>query len=185
MGDLADRLLQLQADIAAPEAWRSADCAERANAIASDISDLEHRHALALAELERMREVSKRRIAELDAKLAEAVRDTEHPLIIPDLHDSGVVWQEIALEHKRRADAAMMAATHIIKRDMRIVELQKLKDSTRVDDIVELRLGSSRNFDDVHIAILVPGSKPNPDLLERASTLLAEAYIEAKKAEGK
>ena len=140
------------------------------------------------------------RIAELEARVAQF----ESPIVIPD-DGLSVTWQANAdrdykpenvevrsvmarrlADAEQRAAAAWTAVTNVVVRHMRVMDVVEVQPDADGNAFMT-GLGTYSQIGGVNkrilLAVLLPSSPANPDLLERASVELAEAYQRAKAEE--
>lgn len=180
MGDLADYFMNTT--------WKRHDL--MFSDMEPRIRDLEHRHALALAELERAHKYNEAvfQIAQdaLDGweSLWRSDNNDGPPDALVDLRARLLMSSSTTCYvHVRERDAALEALSMFVGRGLRVLSMDPVKSDRVRGDVgaVAESLSKLPKIDGLHVAVLAPSTRFNPDLLERASTLLAEAYIEAKK----
>lgn len=155
MGELAERFNEYMA----PYGPAFGDRLAERRAICDAIAELEQRYS-ALDELHRL---AASRVTELNARSIYAANDR-------------------AEAAERRADELLAAVSIVLQRNMRVVEIVTVKPNSHGHITLKVpgayvQIGNDAQL---HAALLLASTPPNPELLERASTQLAEAYIKAK-----
>ena len=181
MGELADRTRTLILEMS-PEMTDQPHYEREAEHLHAMIADREQR----CTDLGTLLHEQFAKVADLQRQLQIApATNGETPLILDNEQSERAI-----LEANARADAALAAAAHVLQTGGHMVMMAPLKNTyVTVGDRLEIRftidpvLQAYRG--QLYIAVIAPSHPAsNPELLERASIMLAEQYLAEKAKTG-
>jgi hypothetical protein len=195
MGELADRLKNYLDEIRRKPALLGRDLfIDAENKILADVADLEAKLETCLKRNAELAEIAE----SLLAVSSEPQFDIDHQTWYqPTIPRRVVELRERLLNprsetdyiHVRDRDAALAALTAIVGRGYRVLAVTEASTNANPIDgdtvTIKLNVDGLPKIEGLRVAVLAPSTSHNPELIERASTLLMEQYIDAKAKEPK